>query len=87
MEPVLNRLKTFEEFPKLDKVLAVFLEALRLHRAFQPRSRSNATLILIFLASAYLFYREADVDTTLKIPNPIGKEGTRTIPVAKGTRV
>jgi len=29
-----DRVPTFEEFSKLDKVLAVFLEALRLHRAF-----------------------------------------------------
>ena len=31
--------------------------------------------------------REAFEDTMLQIPNPVGEEGSRTLPVPKGTQV
>lgn len=41
----------------------------------------------MFLASGYILIYEAFEDTTLQIPNPVGKEGSKTVPVPKGTQV
>ncbi|KAF7426204.1 hypothetical protein PC9H_008571 [Pleurotus ostreatus] len=37
--------------------------------------------------AGHLMIREACEDTTLSIPNPVGQEGSETIPVPKGTQV
>ena len=39
------------------------------------------------LAAGYIMIREAFEDTMLQIPNPVGEEGSRTLPVPKGTQV
>ncbi|KAF9481644.1 cytochrome P450 [Pholiota conissans] len=59
----------YEDYPKLNKVLAAFYEALR------------------FFPSGYLLIREAFEDTVLEVPNPVGEEGSRSIPIYKGTTV
>ncbi|KAJ7512690.1 cytochrome P450 [Mycena galericulata] len=59
----------FDDYSKLDKVLAIFYEAARMFPA-------GHTLI-----------REATEDTVLTIPNPVGDEGSKTIPIPKGTQV
>ncbi|KAJ2933973.1 hypothetical protein H1R20_g3142, partial [Candolleomyces eurysporus] len=64
-----DRKPTYEDYDKLDKVLAAFYEALRL------------------FPSGHLMFRRATKDTTLRIPRPLGQEGSETIPVAKGTTV
>ncbi|KAF8637847.1 hypothetical protein AX17_002473 [Amanita inopinata Kibby_2008] len=56
----------YNDHSKLDKVVAVFLEALRLYPA------------------ANLMIRQASEDTVLTIPNPLGQEGTTTLPIGKG---
>ncbi|KAF4564657.1 alcohol dehydrogenase [Pleurotus pulmonarius] len=38
-------------------------------------------------AAGHLMIREACEDTTLSVPNPVGQEGSETIPVPKGTQV
>ncbi|KAH8827540.1 cytochrome P450 [Flagelloscypha sp. PMI_526] len=37
--------------------------------------------------AGHILIREAYEDTVLTVPNPVGEEGTYTVPVAKGTRV
>ncbi|KAJ7634851.1 cytochrome P450 [Roridomyces roridus] len=59
----------FDDYSKLDKVLAIFYEAARMFPA------------------AHVMIREATEDTVLTIPNPVGQEGSQTIPIAKGTAV
>ncbi|KXN80680.1 Cytochrome P450 4d8, partial [Leucoagaricus sp. SymC.cos] len=59
----------WDAFNKLEKVVAVFFESLRL------------------FPSGFVMIREAREDTILTIPNEDGMEGTRTIPVSKGTEV
>lgn len=39
------------------------------------------------VAAAYLMVREAHEDTVLHIPNPVGHEGTTSVPIPKGTQV
>ncbi|KAJ7269928.1 cytochrome P450, partial [Mycena rebaudengoi] len=58
----------YEDYSKLDKVLAIFYEALRMFPAAQ---------VLI---------REATEDTVLNIPNLVGEEGSKTVPVPKAAR-
>ncbi|KJA20056.1 hypothetical protein HYPSUDRAFT_68834 [Hypholoma sublateritium FD-334 SS-4] len=59
----------YDDYPKLNKVLAAFFEALRM---FPP---------------GYIMIREAFEDTILQIPNPVGEEGSKTVPVPRGTQV
>ncbi|KAJ7158318.1 cytochrome P450 [Mycena crocata] len=59
----------YEDYSKLDKVLAVFYEAARMFPA------------------GHVLIREATEDTVLKVPNPVGEEGSKTIPIPKGTQV
>ncbi|KAJ6472539.1 cytochrome P450 [Mycena sanguinolenta] len=58
-----------EDYSKLDKVLAIFYEALRM---FPP---------------AYIMIREATEDTILTVPNPPGEEGSKSVPITKGTQI
>ncbi|KAJ6449337.1 cytochrome P450 [Mycena sanguinolenta] len=58
-----------EDYPKLDKVLAIFYEALRM---FPPAS---------------MLIREATEDTILTVPNPPGEEGSKSVPIPKGTQI
>ena len=44
-------------------------------------------LQVVYAAPVYLSIREAAEDTVLTIPNPVGQEGSTTIPVCKGTHV
>jgi hypothetical protein len=69
-------------------VLAAFYEALRLFRTY------NLTLVNVLSisadadsASGYIMIREAFEDTVLEIPNPHGEEGSKIVPVPKGTQV
>ena len=39
------------------------------------------------LAPAYIMLREASEDTILQISSPEGREGTVSLPIAKGTHV
>ncbi|KAJ7719189.1 cytochrome P450 [Mycena maculata] len=59
----------FDDYSKLDKVLAIFYEAARMFPA------------------GHALIREAIEDTVLTIPNPVGEEGSKTIPIPKGTQV
>ncbi|KAJ7927567.1 cytochrome P450 [Mycena leptocephala] len=64
-----DREPQFEDYPKLDKVLAVFYESARMFPA------------------GHILIREATEDTVLTVPNPVGEEGSKTIPIPKGTQV
>ncbi|KAJ7158345.1 cytochrome P450 [Mycena crocata] len=59
----------FDDYAKLDKVLAIFYEAARMFPA------------------GHVLIREATEDTVLTIPHPVGEEGSKTIPIPKGTQV
>jgi len=59
----------FDDYSKLDKVLAIFYEAARMFPA------------------GHALVREATEDTVLTIPNPVGEEGSRTVPIPKGTQI
>ncbi|KAJ7185585.1 cytochrome P450 [Mycena filopes] len=59
----------FEDYSKLDKVLAIFYEAARMFPA------------------GHALVRMAAEDTVLTVPNPVGEEGSRTVPIPKGTEV
>ncbi|KAJ7927562.1 cytochrome P450 [Mycena leptocephala] len=59
----------FDDYSKLDKVLAIFYEATRMFPA------------------GHVLIREATEDTVLTIPNPVGEEGSKTIPIPKGTEI
>ncbi|TFK28630.1 cytochrome P450 [Coprinopsis marcescibilis] len=59
----------FDDYRKLDKVLAAFFEGTRL---YPPAS---------------LLFRESLVDTTIPIQGPVGEDGTKLLPIRKGTLV
>ncbi|KAJ7754428.1 cytochrome P450 [Mycena metata] len=59
----------FDDYSKLDKVLAIFYEAARMFPA------------------GHALIRMAEEDTVLTIPNPVGEEGSQTIPIPKGTEI
>ncbi|KAJ7753634.1 cytochrome P450 [Mycena maculata] len=59
----------FEDYSKLDKVLAIFYESARMFPA------------------GHVLIREATEDTVLNIPNPVGEEGSKTVPIPKGTQI
>ncbi|KAJ7033726.1 cytochrome P450 [Mycena alexandri] len=59
----------FDDYSKLDKVLAIFYEAARMFPA------------------GHVLIRMAAEDTVLTVPNPVGEEGSRTIPIPKGTEI
>ncbi|KAJ7269924.1 cytochrome P450 [Mycena rebaudengoi] len=59
----------YEDYSKLDKVLAIFYEAVRMFPA------------------GHVMIREATEDTVLNVPNPVGEEGSKTVPVPKGCQV
>lgn len=40
-----------------------------------------------FSAAGHLMIREATEDTIIRIPNPVGQEGTTTMPIPKGLTV
>jgi len=82
-------LKVFDDYPKLDKVLGVFYEAVRMFRSFShPRFHFLISLILVFNAAAgHIMIREAYEDTVLHIPKPHGQEGVTTVPIPKGLQV
>jgi len=64
-----DREPQFEDYAKLDKVLAVFYEAARMFPA------------------GHALIREASEDTILTVPNPVGEEGSQTVPIPKGTQI
>jgi hypothetical protein len=41
----------------------------------------------MIVAAGHVLIREATEDTVLTIPNPVGEEGSKTIPIPKGTEV
>ncbi|KAF8138092.1 cytochrome P450, partial [Mycena galopus ATCC 62051] len=59
----------YSDYPKLDKVLAIFYEATRL------------------IPAGHAIIREAAEDTVLTVQNPVGEEGTKVIPIPKGTEI
>jgi len=59
----------YDDYSKLDKVLAIFYEATRM------------------IPAGHVLIREAAEDTVLAVPNPVGEEGSRTIPIPKGTEI
>ncbi|KAJ7666226.1 cytochrome P450 [Mycena polygramma] len=64
-----DREPQYEDYSKLDKVLAIFYEAARMFPA------------------GHVLIREATEDTVLNVPNPVGEEGSTTVPIPKGTQV
>jgi hypothetical protein len=76
----------FGDYPKLDKVIAAFYEALRMFREL-----AFFFVLQLFIsrlvASAHILLREAGEDTVLEIPKPHGQVGTTMIPVPKGAQV
>ncbi|KAF7325930.1 hypothetical protein MKEN_00443900 [Mycena kentingensis (nom. inval.)] len=65
----LTRRQVFEDYGKLDKVLAIFYEAARMFPA------------------GHVLIREALEDTIIQVQNPVGEEGTTSVPISKGTTV
>ncbi|KAF7344606.1 hypothetical protein MSAN_01942800 [Mycena sanguinolenta] len=59
----------YDDYLKLDKVLATFYEATRM------------------IPAGHAFIRAATEDTVLTVQNPVGEEGTKTIPIPKGTEI
>ncbi|KAJ6488028.1 cytochrome P450 [Mycena sanguinolenta] len=59
----------YDDYLKLDKVLAAFYEATRL------------------IPAGHALIRQATEDTVLTVQNPIGEDGTKTVPIPKGTSV
>ncbi|KAF7344598.1 Cytochrome P450 [Mycena sanguinolenta] len=59
----------YNDYLKLDKVLAIFYEATRM------------------IPAGHVLFRGAAEDTVLTVPNSVGEEGTKTVPVAKDTTV
>ncbi|KAJ6488014.1 cytochrome P450, partial [Mycena sanguinolenta] len=59
----------YDDYSKLDKVLAIFYEAIRM------------------MPPGHAVVRQATKDTFLTVQNPVGEEGTTSIPIAKGTHV
>ncbi|TFK72487.1 cytochrome P450 [Pluteus cervinus] len=66
-DPVTSLFLVFNDFTKLEKVVSVFYEALRLFPA------------------GFVLIRRATEDTVLQVPNPVGQEGTTSVPIQKGT--
>ncbi|KAF8135969.1 cytochrome P450, partial [Mycena galopus ATCC 62051] len=64
-----DREPEFEDYSKLDKVLAIFHESARMFPA------------------GHVLIREALEDTVITVPNPIGEEGSTSVPIAKGTQI
>ncbi|KAJ7485307.1 cytochrome P450 [Mycena latifolia] len=64
-----DRNPEFDDYTKLDKVLATFYEAGRM------------------FPTGHALVREATEATVLTIPNPVGEEGSTTIPIPKGTQI
>ncbi|KAJ7719188.1 cytochrome P450 [Mycena maculata] len=64
-----DREPEFDDYSKLDKVLAIFYEAARIFPA------------------GHALVREETEDTVLTIPNPVGEDGSKTIPILKGTQI
>ena len=83
--------QVYDDYPKLNKVLAAFFEGLRLfrtyHLIFTIAHRFTVLTMLTSIASGYLMIREAFEDTMLQVPNPHGEEGVKTLHVPKGTEV
>ncbi|KAF7316337.1 hypothetical protein MIND_00152500 [Mycena indigotica] len=67
MKRVIN-VQIFDDYGKLDKVLAIFYEAARMFPA------------------GHVLIREASEDTILQVQNPVGEEGTTSVPIQKGTQ-
>ena len=81
--------QVFEEYSKFDKVLAAFYEAVRLFRKywFSIALSSSAFIPRFITAAGYVLIREAEEDTVLQIPNPLGQDGSTAFPVPKGVQV
>jgi hypothetical protein len=62
----------------------VFYEALRLFRKLRHKLTDDQLMPAVITAPAYVLLREAREDTILKIPNPVGVEGSTTVPIQKG---
>ncbi|KAF7344595.1 hypothetical protein MSAN_01941600 [Mycena sanguinolenta] len=59
----------YDDYLKLDKVLAIFYEATRM------------------IPAVHVLIRAAAEDTVLTVQNPIGEDGTKTVPISKDTSV
>ena len=81
----------FDDYAKLDKVLAAFYEGLRMFRKLDILKYLLSWSWIIYfamdIAPGHLLIREAAEDTVLEIPKPHGQVGTTTIPVPKGVQV
>jgi hypothetical protein len=62
----------------------VFYEALRLFRKLRHKLTDDQLIPAVITAPAYVLLREAREDTILTIPNPVGVEGSTTVPIQKG---
>jgi hypothetical protein len=71
----------------LDKVTAIFYESARMFRELWTVRSHRSTLIRIHKAAGHVMIREATEDTVLTVPNPAGEEGSKTIPIPKGTQI
>ncbi|KAF7360369.1 hypothetical protein MVEN_00766600 [Mycena venus] len=59
----------YDDYLKLDKVLAIFYEATRM------------------IPAGHVLIRQATEDTVLTVPNPVGEDGSKTVPIPKGTEI
>lgn len=80
--------QVFGEYGALYKVLAAFLEGLRMFRksptvTYQPYFLSQFRCV----AAGSVMIREATEDTVLQIPNPVGEGGSDVLPIPKDLRV
>lgn len=81
-------IQTFDDFDKLDGVMACLYEGLRLYRrAFIFHTERSSTLISRFAAAAYLLGKIASKDTTLSLSRKDNPEVKEVIPIKKGTSV
>ena len=78
--------QVFDDYSKLNKVLAAFYEALRMFREVEPFFVPTLFISQLVAAANFLL-REAVEDTVLEIPKPHGQVGTTMIPVPKGVQV
>ncbi|KAJ7222844.1 cytochrome P450 [Mycena haematopus] len=77
-----------------EEVVAQIISVVGTERAPQLEDYSKLDKVLaIFYESTRMFppasmlIREATEDTILTVPNPVGEEGTKTVPIAKGTQI
>lgn len=88
MARLADLVQTFNDFDKLDGVMACVYEGLRLYRrTFTFHTERSSALIACFTAAAYLLGKIASKDTTLSLSRKDNPEVKEIIPIKKGTSI